>query len=223
MALYRDLPTHVFENAAAIGLKSKSGVENDFVSAFLQRHLPANRLRKGEDKDLKYKTQNLDKVKKKKPEVINKKRRKGLTSGERKKLKLFDIKKEHQSYEKYIPMHKIWKDYIHDVLNIKSVNKDNIHAAQERLLKADFHGSCLTVQRSKCLSYVGVNGIVLQETRNTFKIITQEDQVKCIPKINSVFVFEIGGYVFTLHGNQFCVRSAERCTRKFKLKGTIEI
>lgn len=60
-----------------------------------------------------------------------------------------------------------------------SVNKDNIHAAQERLLKADFHGSCLTIQRSKCPSYVGVSGIVLQETRNTFKIITQEDQVKC--------------------------------------------
>ena len=59
------------------------------------------------------------------------------------------------------------------------MNDSNMAAAQEKLLKADFHGSCVTVQKSKCPSYIGVSGIVLQETRNMFKVITKDDQVKC--------------------------------------------
>lgn len=223
MALYRELPSHVYEHATDIGLKSKIKVDNHFVSSFLQRHLPANRLLKGEDKDLVYKTQVLHAVKIKKKRAPSRKRRKGLSSKERKKLKLFDISKEGQSYKKYIPMHRLWKDYIKDVLNTENMNDKNIQVSQEKLLKADYHGCCLTVQRSTCPSYIGVTGIVLQETRNTFKVITKEDQVKCIPKMNSVFAFEIDKYLFTIYGNQFCVKSADRCTRKFKLKGSIEM
>ena len=35
-----------------------------------------------------------------------------------------------------------------------------------------------TVEKSKCPSYVGVHGIVLQETQNTFKLISREDRLK---------------------------------------------
>ena len=223
MALYRELPSNVYEHATAIGLKSKVKVDNNFVSSFLQRHLPSSRLLKGEDQDLQYKAQNLQNVKKKKREAPKRRCKKGLSSKERKKLKLFDIKKEGQSYEKYLPMHRIWKEYIKDVINTENITDKNIQASQEKLLKADYHGSCLTVQRSKCPSYVGVTGIVLQETRNTFKLITKENKVKCIPKINSVFAVEIAGYLYTIYGNQFRVKSSDRCTKKFKTKGTIEI
>lgn len=223
MALYKELPGHVYEKASALGLQSRISVDSDYVASFLQRHLPEDRLTKGEDKDLKFKFQSLEKWKKKKQKNVVKKRRNGLSSKDRKRLKLFDIKKEHQTYAKYLPMHRLWKQYIADVLDVNKMTDSNIPAVQEKLLKADFHGSCLTVQRSKCPSYVGVSGIVLQETRNMFKVITKDDQVKCIPKMNSVFALEIGSYMFSIHGNQFRVRSAERCTRKFKLKGTIEL
>jgi len=49
---------------------------------------------------------------------------------------------------------------------------------EERLLKADYHGSIITVTRAKCPSLVGASGIVLQETKNTLKIITKDDRLK---------------------------------------------
>ena len=113
MALYRELPSNVYEHATAIGLKSKVKVDNNFVSSFLQRHLPSSRLLKGEDQDLQYKAQNLQNVKKKKREAPKRRCKKGLSSKERKKLKLFDIKKEGQSYEKYLSIFCAWEDISH--------------------------------------------------------------------------------------------------------------
>lgn len=34
------------------------------------------------------------------------------------------------------------------------------------------------VTRSKCPSYIGAKGIVVQETKNTFQIICEEDKLK---------------------------------------------
>ena len=36
----------------------------------------------------------------------------------------------------------------------------------------------IAVQKSKCPSYVGTRGIVLQETQNTFRLISEEDRLK---------------------------------------------
>lgn len=44
--------------------------------------------------------------------------------------------------------------------------------------KADLHGCLITVQKSKCPSYIGTEGIVLQETQNTFKLICKDDKLK---------------------------------------------
>ena len=54
-----------------------------------------------------------------------------------------------------------------------------MQAACQKLLKAELQGSMLKVQRSKCPSYVGISGIVLQESRHTFNLITPNDTVKC--------------------------------------------
>ena len=51
---------------------------------------------------------------------------------------------------------------------------------------SDHHNLCFlslthaldAVDKSKCPSYVGVRGIVLQETQNTFKLITSSDRLK---------------------------------------------
>lgn len=44
-----------------------------------------------------------------------------------------------------------------------------------------------------------------------------------IPKANSVFTFELGGFEFTIHGNHFRYRSCERSARKFKRKPTTDL
>ena len=54
-----------------------------------------------------------------------------------------------------------------------------LQAACQKLLKAELSGSMLTVRRSKCPSYVGLRGIVMQESRHTFTLITPQDSVKC--------------------------------------------
>src|SRR5258707_10086710 len=63
-----------------------------------------------------------------------------------------------------------------------------------KLVKADFHGSIMTgsssrlsrhhyfdvdtVRKSKNAALVGVSGIVVQETENTFKVVTRKDKLK---------------------------------------------
>lgn len=41
--------------------------------------------------------------------------------------------------------------------------------------KADFHGAKVKVVRSKCPSLVGIKGIVILDTKNTFKVIGKDD------------------------------------------------
>ena len=110
----------------------------------------------------------------------------------------------------------------------------------------------LPVCRSKCPSYVGTKGIVLQESQNTFKIIEEDNRLKsnntnnyryytysfspsslplltlpllltAIPKAHSVFSFELRGLLFNLHGNHMRFRSSERSARKFKDKTSIDL
>ncbi|CCL99141.1 uncharacterized protein FIBRA_01156 [Fibroporia radiculosa] len=70
-------------------------------------------------------------------------------------------------------------------------NTATMHA---KLVKADFHGSLVTVRQSKNPCLVGLSGLVIHETENAFKIVTRKDQLKLIPKKNSIFVFAVPLY-----------------------------
>lgn len=69
------------------------------------------------------------------------------------------------------------------------INPQNETNTETRLLRADYHGAYITVTRSKCPSLIGISGIVIQETRNVFKIITRNDRLKSkyICKIYNTF------------------------------------
>ena len=43
-----------------------------------------------------------------------------------------------------------------------------------------------------------------------------------IPKVNSVFAFQLDGFLFTIHGNHFCVNPNQRSRKKFKQKPTVD-
>ncbi|XP_062622222.1 ribonuclease P protein subunit p29-like [Saccostrea cucullata] len=217
--MYSPLDNKVCEEARTFGLKT---VKEDFVSNFLKANLPRKRLRKGEIENLEHFRQNLDnKRPKKKPLPVSKKR--SLTSRARRKLKLFDLPKEGQKFETYLPMHELWKDYMRQTLGLTDKNKSFDQHNCENILKGDFHGCFLTVSKSCCPSYIGATGLVIMETKNTFKIITKQNQVKCIPKRNSVFMFEIDGHYITLYGNNFCCHPVLRSTHKFKPKKYVAI
>lgn len=152
----------------------------------------------------------------------NCKKAKGLNARQKRRMKVFHIKPEHQRYELFLPLHNLWTQYITDLCGgLKPTCSPQF--VQQKLLKADFHGAIITVVRSRCPSYVGTTGILIQEFKHVFKIITKEDKVKVIPKRNSVFSVEVGGFVSHIYGNKLELRASERSAKKFKVKGTIDL
>uniref|UniRef100_W5K5U0 Ribonuclease P protein subunit p29 n=2 Tax=Astyanax mexicanus TaxID=7994 RepID=W5K5U0_ASTMX len=209
------------EDGKLLGVQSQPGTAAEkFTNAFLKSSLPQL---KGEEIEsmmlrqaviLQYARPNRTRGKKTKA--------KGLNAKERRELKVFQLKPEHQKYELFLPLHELWKQYIIDLCNGLKPGS-NPQTIQQKLLKADFHGAVLTVVRSKCPSYVGTTGILVQELKHVFKIITKEDRLKTIPKRNSVFSVEIGDFVTHIYGSKFELRSSERSAKKFKVRGTIDL
>lgn len=68
-----------------------------------------------------------------------------------------------------------------EILDLKIEGKSGLvtpasHGA--KLVSADFHGAEVEVVRSRCASRVGVKGIVARDTKFTFEVVTEKDEVK---------------------------------------------
>nr|XP_056718348.1 ribonuclease P protein subunit p29 [Euleptes europaea] len=216
--LYNQLPQ---EMAKLVNIKAQKPKEaNVFVRAFLKRSLP----QKSEEAIgglLTRKAVVLEHFHKRRRRE-RKTRGKGLSAKQRRKMRLFEIQPEHQRYETFLPLHELWEQYIRDLCNgLRPEMQPQI--IQTKLLKADLHGALVTVTKSKCPSYVGITGIVVQETKHVFKIITKEDRLKVIPKFNNVFSVEIDGFVSYIFGSKIQFRASERSAKKFKARGTIDL
>lgn len=156
------------------------------------------------------------KEKQKRRKRANKSR--ALTAKEKRTLDVYHIPLDARKYELFLPLHELWKGYMDELFG-----PTNPVVFTLKLLKADFHGAIITVVRSKCPTYVGVSGIVAQETENVFKIITPSNALRVIPKANNVFTVHIRNSVFTVHGNQFRYRASQRSAKKFKAKPNIDL
>ncbi|KAH8976601.1 RNase P/MRP, p29 subunit [Lactarius hatsudake] len=118
---------------------------------------------------------------------------------------LWRLRKEEARWELFVPLHRLWLGYMSELLGLAAPppptmtlvdpaampQPAGMHA---KLVKADFHGSIVTVRRSKNAALIGASGIVVQETENTFKVVTQKDRLKVLPKQGSVFVFAVPLY-----------------------------
>jgi ribonuclease P protein subunit POP4 len=168
-----------------------------------------------------------------------------LSARKKRALGLYDIPKSVQKYSIYAPLHKMWIGYIQEVLwdgkGFRPVGSDSA----AKLCAADFHGAELEVVRSRCVSRVGVKGIVVKDSKFTFELVTPNDQVKVVPKEHTIFKFTVPppdiekvddesrepgttvqseaeeettskDLVFELHGDQFIYRAADRANRRFK-------
>lgn len=85
-----------------------------------------------------------------------------------------------------------------------------------KLLRADFHGAPITVVHSKVDSYIGLQGIVINETLRTFKVVSPQDKKLTLIKDEIVFQVEVEGRFFILNGNCLVYRSIDRTKVKFK-------
>jgi len=205
-----------------LGVESQTSSKAEaFTQAFLK-----NSIKQHTRHDLKtmlsHKAVILGYARPKKEKKRNSKKAKGLNARQKRAMKIFHIKPEHQRYELFLPLHNLWRQYIIDLCSgLKPTCSPQF--VQQKLLKADFHGAIITVVRSKCPSYVGTTGILVQEFKHVFKIITKEDKLKVIPKRNSVFAVEINGFVSHIYGSKFEQRASERSAKKFKVRGTIDL
>jgi ribonuclease P protein subunit POP4 len=175
----------------------------------------------------------------KKSYYLSKRRPRPLSAKEKRKLGVHDLKTEEIKYEVYAGLHKIWVGYMWEVLGItengavkwtdgRSVTAQ-VHGGL--LASADFHGAKVEVVRCGCVGKVGLKGVVVRDTKFTFVMVTEKDEVRTVPKRDTVFRYEVSlpdekgklpegdeskCLVFELHGNQFDTRPADRANKKFK-------
>ncbi|GAB6033092.1 RNase P/RNase MRP complex subunit [Chamberlinius hualienensis] len=220
MTLYADLPEDVINNVIKDQCDEGNGPGN-YLNQFLGSRCQKNNL----SLDF-FKTVLMLDSRQVKLRPVTGKKRKQLSSKAKRKLKIYTIDKNVGSYEEFLPLHSLWVDYFRQAVKRNNLTSRDQSVDQSelgaKLLKSDYHGCIMTVTRSKCSSYVGVTGILLQENRNSLKLMTKSG-LKVIPKMNSVFTFELDGTVFTIYGNHFKVKSSERAVRRFKSKATIDL
>lgn len=86
-----------------------------------------------------------------------------------------------------------------------------------RYLRSNF-----LVTRSRTPQLVGIEGIIVQETYQTFRIVTPANTQRVVPKKDTIFAFLFDGKLISIFGNNIQMRSAERSVRKFKNKSSID-
>lgn len=106
----------------------------------------------------------------------------------RKRLYLELGKVDHKSQIKYsnlLPLNQLWLSYMRKVLGVESFtsipensNNPNWENVNQQLIKADFHGAKISIEKSKCPTLVGLTGIVIQDTKNTFRICGLDNVVR---------------------------------------------
>ncbi|KAL4269223.1 Ribonuclease P protein subunit [Pleurotus pulmonarius] len=149
-------------------------------------------------RDSRAKKERLEKKAKKKAE---KERVAGVLGKKDARLKgVWRLDESQAKWNLFLPLHHLWQGYMSELLGLSSPGTPSATAAPSaasmhpKLLKADFHGSIMTVKQSKNPCLIGVSGIVILESENTFKVITKDNRVKLIPKQNTIFTFSVPLY-----------------------------
>lgn len=105
---------------------------------------------------------------------------KPLSAKEKRISGIYEIAKHAQKYEVYLPLHSMWLCYMWEILGLEKGEKAFVTAQSvgTKLASADFHGAELVVVRSRCVSMVGLKGIVVRDTKYTFVIVTKKNELK---------------------------------------------
>ena len=198
----------------------------DFLKKTL-RESDANEIESELKKTVSFKKQRRVKIGGvKAPKKDAKKAGKCLTSREKRQLGLDRLpKKGGVTYEDILPLNKLWKEYIESIVDWDKLDlgaiDDNVRI---RLCRADFHGANVRVTKAKNVSVLGLEGLVVIETRNTLQIITSRNELKIVPKLNTSFTFDVSGkHSFSLSGSNMMMKTSERAVKKWKNKTPMDI
>ena len=204
------------------------------IREFLQTHIPPSD-QKEIDEELR-KPLPIQKDKKKElKQPQPRKKAKYLTSRERRDLGLYKLprKSKDLKYKDMKPLHKLWQGYVSEVLGLdhsreeespQAINSGHFNAVldeqlQLRLCRCDFHGALIKVTKSSNPSLLGMQGIVVMETKNAFLLLDKRNIVKNIPKCGCSFTFVVANfYLVTIEGKSICMRPSDRAVKKWKNK-----
>ncbi|KAI1857501.1 hypothetical protein JX265_011236 [Neoarthrinium moseri] len=162
---------------------------------------------------------------------------KPLSARQRRSLGLYDMPRQGQRYEIFVPLNRLWLGYVREILGNELYTGGQGAAA--KLTAADYHGAEIEVSRSRCPSRVGIRGIVIKDSRFTFEVITPKNKVKLVPKEGTTFRIMVPptetqeapheseaasteerdakAFTFEVLGDQFQYRPADRANKKFRV------
>ncbi|KAK4353328.1 hypothetical protein RND71_028846 [Anisodus tanguticus] len=132
----------------------------------------------------------------------SKRSKRHMSIKQHKKFGSFDLPEEFHNYDIFRPMHDKWKDYVTKLL--KSIGKNQL---SQCLLNADLHGALILVVQCKIAGLLGVRGIMIRETVETFGIITEDNKFQVVPKKLSVFMLQVDCWKVTLLGDKLMSRN----------------
>ena len=103
---------------------------------------------------------------------------KPLSAKQKRILGVYDIPKEQQKYELYVPLNKMWIGYMQEILDMKQGGSFvKTQFVGPKLASADFHGAEIEVVRCRDVGRVGCKGIVIKDTKFTFEVVTRADKL----------------------------------------------
>lgn len=133
--------------------------------------------------------------------------------------KTYTLNPKTVKYAAYLSLHTLWDQYYTQLTSATTTPSTLL----SRAIKADFHGAIFTVTQTRAPTFLGAQGIVVQETENVFRLVTAADRLLTIPKHGNVFSFTHGTDTYTLYGEQIKYKASERAVRKFKSKATLSL
>lgn len=122
--------------------------------------------------------------------------------------KLDEEEKRKLRYSTFEKVNELWQDYSQKIT--KEFNDPMT------LFRLDLHGCLLKCTASKNHTLIGAEGIVVQETRNTFVVIKRTNRLITLPKRESIFEFNIAKNVYTIHGCNLLFTTQSRSKVKYK-------
>jgi len=84
------------------------------------------------------------------------------------------------------------------------------HELKHELYIIEYIGLPVKVVKSRSKTLLGVKGVIIDESKNTFLVERGDGKVVRIPKAGNIFRFERYGKVFDIDGSLICFRPEER-------------
>lgn len=131
-----------------------------------------------------------------------------LNSKVRKRLyKLTPEEKQRVCYSDFEKINKLWTEYAQKVL----AQNDLVN-----VFRMDVHGCLITCTASKNPTFIGTEGFVVQDTKNTFLLVTRTNRLVTVPKRESIFEFNVAQKRYRVHGCNFLFTIQARTKIKYK-------